>query len=386
MARNATQDDELEDDGARLIVDEEMEELEASPPADDDTATDDDAESTESDDATEQTPEDGSAADDADDEQPDDDDGEAAEGDEPESDDDDDDAADEDDPAEPFEFKGDKATHTLEGAEYYPGKGIWMPETALPKLREQLAAAVRHTGSWQTEKAALESQIAEVQADASEQVKVAESVVELVFKDFDGMDEDQLYEWAVNFKRNQSALKAEVRGRMIDAREKKLTEREHAVNQPRPEEVEAERERYTGYVTEQITGVFDQVFLDPAMAVLTQGDKQKLLDRAKSNPLAHVRVADRDMPEFGIVKGETYISTAELKQWAMDRAEVRAEEASNRTVGEKVRTANKRKLGSGPKKKTPAPVVGSTATSEEDETELSYEQKRARWRDRMGIS
>lgn len=362
-------DDELEDEPG--LIDETQSDAAESADEDDDASTP--AAETPADDDTDPAQEPA----------PDGDDDDASEPSEPAPDDA---ASDEDDDAPGPE--GEQETEEedlesepfaeLEGALHYKGSGVLVPEgPALERLRQQLGLAAQGSGRMPE----LERELEELRTTRTAETEVAGDVLELVFKDFATMDEDALYEWAVNFKANEQRLRDQIRTKYLDRREQELTAR---ATRRDPAEVQREQEAMQAQVTTTATATLDNLYTRPELATLTAADKTVLAERVKARlPQLTLVAADASLEEFGIKKGDRYLDAQQMYEWALDRAEARADERGRRTNAKAVAEANRRKLGKTGGPKTPAgPGKGRTKAAEGEEA-YTPPKDRAEWLARM---
>lgn len=49
---------------------------------------------------------------------------------------------------EPFRFRAERSEHVLQDAEYYPGKGLFIPDSRVPEVKQLFAEGVTHRQSW----------------------------------------------------------------------------------------------------------------------------------------------------------------------------------------------------------------------------------------------
>lgn len=280
--------------------------------------------------------------------------------------------SDEDDEGEPFE--------DLEGALTFKGAGVFVPEgEPLERLRASLGLATRGQEAWTQERTQLAEQVRELTEIRSAEADVAADLMELVFKDFAAMDEDALYEWAVNFKAKEGQLRNDIREKWLERREKDI---ERRASRRDPVVVERERAQAIEQVQTTIASTLDELYKRPELANLTKEDKVRLLARAKERaPQLTLRAADDSMIQFGIKKGEPYLNAQQMYEWALDRAEVRDSEKVKRGADK----ANARRLGKGKLRTVPGGAGTARSKAPDGEEEHQPAKTREEWLARMGV-
>jgi hypothetical protein len=270
-----------------------------------------------------------------------------------------------DDEGEPFE--------ALDGARVFKGAGVFIPEgEPLERLRTSLGMAARGSEEWTRERTELAEQVRELREVRGAEAEVAADVLELVFKDFAAMDEDALYEWAVQFKANEARLRTDIREKLLDRKEKAL---ERRASRRDPAEVERERTAAVEQVQSTIAATLETLYQRPELKNLTKEDKVKLLARSneRASQLA-VQAPDDSMIQFGIKKGELYLNAQQIYEWALDRAEVR----DSAKLARGVDVVNARKLGKGKLGNAPGGARGARSAAPVEE-ERRRPQTREEW-------
>lgn len=266
----------------------------------------------------------------------------------------------------------------LEGALHYKGSGVLVPEgPALERLRQQLGLAAHGSGRMSE----LERELEELRTTRTAETEVAGDVLELVFKDFATMDEDALYEWVVNFKANEAKLREQIRSKYLDRREAELNAR---ATRRDPAELQRAAEAEQAQVATAATATLETLYQRPELATLTAADKTVLATRVQARLAQLTRVAaDASLEQFGIKQGEPYLDAQQMYEWALDRAEARADERGRRTNAKAVADVNRRKLGKAGGTKAPAgPGKGRTKAAD-GEPAYTPPKDRAEWLARM---
>ncbi|MDP9201346.1 MAG: hypothetical protein M3P26_05365 [Gemmatimonadota bacterium] len=254
----------------------------------------------------------------------------------------------------PFTYKGDKGEHTLAGAQHYAGDGLYIPESAIPNLKQALAAAAVHNGSWQREKREMTRSIEQARTGLTEKDVQADALMDLVFKDLATLDSDEsVYEWAVNFRQNLPDYRNTIRERKLEHREKQLEAR----SRPSPEEQE---ETHSTTASGELERTLDEIFRMPAMKVLDDEDRKEL--RARFTPRARqlLTISQRDDPRYGLKKGDYIFDGAALLDQITTAAAIKTRTVVSSKAAAQAAEANRRKLGvSRPGARVAAPAASS---------------------------
>lgn len=272
----------------------------------------------------------------------------------------------------------------LDGALNYAGAGVFVPEGApLDRLRQQLEAF----RSFGDERQDLTADIERLQTTRSAEASIAADVLELVFKDWEKLDVDGLYDWAIDFKARERDIRNDLREKYLDRQAEEVaqsrTARPRRASTPAAAQAAtpadaAQAERVLG---DTITAALTALYARPELATLTEADKTRLSARAaeRSRQLTMV-AADDSLGVHGIKKGDAYLNTQQIYEWANDIAATRAEERQTRSAAGSIAARNARRLGSGVAR---PPVPGAAARTKADPDEWKPATTREEWRARM---
>lgn len=238
-----------------------------------------------------------------------------------------------------FTFKGDKTEHVLEGAQLYPGDGLYVPEKALPGLRQKLAKAAVYEGSWQQTLREKDRRIAELSEGRTEKDEQADAIAGLFSGIVNAQSEDEVIEEAIELFRKRDEYRLEIRQKQLDRREQMLEQR----NQPSPEEVEAEEAEIaeTGFADS-----LDQIFQMPFARVLNEDDRTQLREDLSGKKRSLLRTASRDIAELGLTKGDRFYDGAALLDYVQTAARIVQRKAGSATATDKAAEQNRRRTGS----------------------------------------
>lgn len=259
----------------------------------------------------------------------------------------------------PFTFKGDKGEHTLEGAQYYAGDGLYIADAFVPKLKQALATAAVHNGSWQREKREFTRQLEEARSGRTEKDVAADALMDLVFKDLGALQTDEeVFDWAVNFRRNLPQYKLDIDRKKLD-HEKQQFQRSR---EPSPEEVE---ETHTTVASGELERTLDEIFKMDDMKVLDDEDRKEL--RARFTPRARqlLTIADREDSRYGLKKGDYIFDGAALLEQIQVAAAIKARTVTSSNAAAQAAAANRRKLGTKPVPTARVAAPKPAATTEE---------------------
>lgn len=262
--------------------------------------------------------------------------------------------------AAPFTYKGAKGEHTLEGAQYYAGDGLYIPDAGVPQLKQLLATAAHHNSTWQREKREFARQLEQAQNGRNAKDVAADALMDLVFKDLGKLEDDNdVYEWAVNFRKNLPNYQLAIERKKLDHEREQFTRQQ----EPDPEEVEAQ---HSSVASSELTKTLDQIFNRPEFKILDDEDRKELRTRYGAKALNYLSQADRDYPEHNLKKGDYVFDGKALLEEVGVTAAIKTRAASNAEAARKAAEANRRKFGkpgavarvAAPAADTPAPVAG----------------------------
>jgi len=273
----------------------------------------------------------------------------------------------------PFTYKGDKGEHTLDGAQYYAGDGLYIAESAIPALKQALATAAVHNGSWQREKRETARQLEQARTGRTEKDVAADALMDLVFKDLGSLaTDDDVYEWAVNFRQNLPGYRHAIKEKQLTQREQQLEQR----SLPSPEETE---ERYSTTASSELDVTLDEIWKMPEMKVLDAEDRKELRDRFLPGARRLLSVAQRDEAESGLKKGDLIFDGAALLEQIRVAAAIKARTVKGAKAAADAAAANRRKLGNPP---IGARTAAAAADSGTDEAAQPREKTTGRFKTR----
>jgi len=122
-------------------------------------------------------------------------------------------------PAEPFSFQGDGQKHVIDGSTVGEDGSVTIPKDQIPHVQNLLASGKYLTGNWQRERNADKQAVQAAEAERDAQVAKSDAVSKKL-DEIAGLDENQLYEWALNFQREMPAIKAKADQEAIQAQGK----------------------------------------------------------------------------------------------------------------------------------------------------------------------
>jgi hypothetical protein len=253
----------------------------------------------------------------------------------------------------PFSYRGDRGEHVFEGAFHYPGDGVYVPEAKLPQLKQLLSAGQRHLGSWQRERREL-IQRAESAEKGRTEKDVANDAVVALFNDLaTAKTDDEVIEWAMNFRARAPEHRLAIRERQLRHREEELKRRA----QPSPEEVEAQLDQT---FSSELSATLKQLFGQEAAKALTEQDRREIAEEFQGERDVLLRTAREDMPEFGIKKGERYFEGRPLARAIETRVRIRTEAQRAARAAADAAAVNARRAGTGGPTPPPQAKPGST--------------------------
>lgn len=258
---------------------------------------------------------------------------------------------------QPFTYKGDKAEHTLEGAHYYAGDGLYVPEAQVPKLKQLLANAAVHNGSWQRERREFERTVRQLREERSEKDVAADAVMDLVFKDLaNAKTEDEIIDWALGFKKSIPEYRVAIREKQLEARERRIEER----GRPSPEEVE---EQLGEVAQAELDRTLDEIFRRPEIKkLLDAADQAELKSRFSRNPRRFVSAAERDDADLGVKKGDLLFDGAAILEQVELAATLKGRAVTASQAAASAAATNRKRVGAAaPVRRTPAPAKSSSA-------------------------
>jgi hypothetical protein len=218
----------------------------------------------------------------------------------------------------PFTVKGAGQQHAIPGVTEMPDGSLRASKEGASTIRQNLASALGIQAQWKQERRELQTQLRDATEKATDREVEAEQIVNL-FADLRTMTPEERWAWANEFDEKAPKLEIEIEKRKLD-RDRKALERQRS-GAPATEE-EALEQRQEILTTEMRT-TFQRIMALPEAANLTQEDKLALWNKWSRKPDKLVVVADRDMPELGIKKGEPYFDDADVVEDFNDRVALR---------------------------------------------------------------
>lgn len=132
----------------------------------------------------------------------------------------------------PLAFQGDGKPLTAPGS-HVADNGVWFDaEKGLPWLKQQLAIAAAHNGSWQRELRAAKAEGERLTNQAKAREAAADVIVEQINKLAEG-DLDAAWAWFEKYRENLPRLLADARSKEVEERQAQLDARENASKQER---------------------------------------------------------------------------------------------------------------------------------------------------------
>lgn len=277
---------------------------------------------------------------------------------------------------QPFTFRASGQRVPLEGAVYEPGKGLTVPETALPQLRRMLAHGHEYATAGVQREREYRHRIAELEAaqDAAQAGQDAETeVYKAWFLEILGDPSGaKLLEAVQNFG-NTSALLSERAARAkLETQLKAREAARPAEPQVTPEQQE---QRLAQAVVTVATDFVEEMKESGAYGALTDADWQYLAESASENPIAFVRQHE----------GEQVFDGAMLLRWAKKQQADRAEAATRTQQVAKAAEYNAKRQAAPPAPKAPPPAKPEPADEPFHVRHAKkQEEGRAFW-ERMGV-
>jgi hypothetical protein len=260
---------------------------------------------------------------------------------------------------QPFTFKGDKTEHTLEGAHYYAGDGLYVPEAQVPRLKQLLSSGAIHQGSWQKREREFERTVKSLREERNEKDVAADAVMDLVFKDLaNAKTEDEIIDWALNFKKSIPEYRVAIREKQLEARERRIEER----GRPSPEDVE---EQIGEVAAAELDRTLEEIFKRPEIKkLLDDADRAELKSRFSRNPRRFVSAADRDDPDLGVKKGELLFDGAAILEQVELAATLKGRAVTASQAAASAAATNRKRVGApaAAVRRTPAPARSSGAS------------------------
>jgi hypothetical protein len=185
-------------------------------------------------------------------------------------------------------------------------------------LRQNLASALGIQAQWKQERRELQTQLREAKEGKSDREVEAEQIVNL-FADLRTMTPEEKWAWANEFDEKAPKLEIEIEKRKLE-RDRKDLERQRS---GAPATAEEAAEQRTEILSTEMRTTFQRIMALPEAANLTQEDKLALWNKWSKKPDKLVIIADRDMPDVGVKKGEPYFDDADVVEDFNDRVALR---------------------------------------------------------------
>ena len=176
--------------------------------------------------------------------------------------------------AEPFSYTGDGQSHVIDGSVVGEDGSVTIPKDQVPHIQTILANGKHHVGSWQRERDADRQAIQAANTERDAQIARADAIAGKL-EDIAGLDENQLYEWAVKFQQELPAIQAQSAQAALEAQGKADKEKLASYEQQEYErqmlpQMEAgvkryvdeygAQERFQGLTEEDRTAVFNNLW------------------------------------------------------------------------------------------------------------------------------
>lgn len=199
---------------------------------------------------------------------------------------------------QPWKFKADRQEHTIEGA-VLRGDKLEIPVASLPRLQSLLQSGVAHQGSWQKERQTWGEKIRESQTRA----EAAETKFTAIMTELDRIfhDENALIQFYQNYQTQKPALMERARAAELEAQLQAYRNGQVPSGAPN---AQADPHAVLEAAKEDMTVTLGDYFEQPEFQVFTDEDRQYLTQQILDDVERYVKIANQDIPEHGIVKGD----------------------------------------------------------------------------------
>lgn len=235
----------------------------------------------------------------------------------------------------PFTFKGAGQVHSLPGAVEQPDGSVRIAKDGAERLRQTLASAVGIQQDWKTQRRTLEKELRTARESRADKDIEAESIVTL-FQDVRTMTPEERWEWANEFDASAPKLELEIEKQKLE-RDRQMLQRERAGPELSPDE---QREQVQETLTTELRSTFQRLMSSPEAKTLSHDDQLALWNKWSKKADRLVSMADRDMPEYGITKGEPYFDDQDVVDDFVDRVTVRSQARGTLSAADKNKEMN----------------------------------------------
>lgn len=200
-----------------------------------------------------------------------------------------------------FQYRGDGRVHEIPGSAVGEA-GVFIPKEQVNWLRQELATARAHHGSWQSElesvKAEADQKVSVAEAKAAASDKIVEQMTELA--QLARRDPDAAYQWVVEFAGNWPAMQAEAERASFEAeRDAFKQQKERTQTEEQSRQLEEAKERVFQELLDQGAQLYPGVDPRQVGTALRQRHWHSLW-----------YTADHDDPAGNYKKGQLVINTA----------------------------------------------------------------------------
>lgn len=279
---------------------------------------------------------------------------------------------------EPFTFRADGKAHTLQNWKQVKGQGVIVPESEIPNLKQQLAAAHTHNNTWRVQ----QRQWTEKEQGYQRQLKQAEEETKSIALFFDSLRKMSPEERYLELE----AFEQQIPKLALDIERKRIAAEREEVQRMRsnPQAVQQESFDPREFLSGSLDDSLEQFFSDPEFSVLSPEDRAEIREKWTGQLGDLIETAQEDYPDLGIAKGERVYSDRKLLKDLQWLAKQRKKTAQVATGVQSAVVKNERLLGT-KEVKAPPTVAGGSSPAPKSSPQKNRAANRAEWKKRIGI-
>ena len=265
---------------------------------------------------------------------------------------------------EPFTFKSDKQSFSLDGAQYIKGEGVYIPESQMERTRQLLSNGVYLERNWQRQKQEWETRIAETEQRVAKDVIEREQRANALLAELDQVlsNPEALQTFYENLTVHGPALKERAKARILEERLREIEGKTTSQQQEQSQAQEAEDK------VEAFRETVEQLKADPRFKVFSESDWQEY----------EQEMADLESVLFVRQEDGLYIDTDRMLKSAERRASLLSRITKQSTDLNKAASFNRLRSQHKPKPSEVREVVR--------EEEAPKPKTRDEWRRQIGLT